>query len=35
MAAPAFPPSEFDKEMASTRRVLERVPEDKGDWKPA
>jgi uncharacterized damage-inducible protein DinB len=25
---------EFDMEMATTRRVLERVPEDKGTWKP-
>lgn len=25
---------EFDQEMASTRKVLERVPEGKGDWKP-
>jgi uncharacterized damage-inducible protein DinB len=25
---------EFDQEMASTRRTLERVPEDKFDWKP-
>ncbi|WP_254512004.1 DinB family protein [Anatilimnocola floriformis] len=24
---------EFDAEMASTRKVLERVPEDKWDWK--
>ncbi len=24
---------EFDQEMASTRRVLERLPEDKFDWK--
>jgi uncharacterized damage-inducible protein DinB len=24
---------EFDREMASTRKVLERVPEDKMDWK--
>ena len=24
---------EFDQEMASTRRVLERVPEDKFDWR--
>jgi uncharacterized damage-inducible protein DinB len=24
---------EFDQEMASTRKVLERVPEDKLDWK--
>jgi uncharacterized damage-inducible protein DinB len=25
---------EFDNEMASTRKVLERVPEDKLDWQP-
>lgn len=25
---------EFDTEMATTRRVLERVPSDKGSWKP-
>jgi len=25
---------EFDQEMASTRRLLERVPSDKGQWKP-
>lgn len=25
---------EFDQEMASTRRLLERVPSDKGEWKP-
>jgi hypothetical protein len=25
---------EFDREMATTRRVLERVPTDKGKWKP-
>jgi uncharacterized damage-inducible protein DinB len=25
---------EFDREMAVTRKVLERVPSDKGDWKP-
>lgn len=25
---------EFDTEMATTRRVLERVPSDKGKWKP-
>jgi uncharacterized damage-inducible protein DinB len=25
---------EFDREMASTRQVLERVPEDKLDWRP-
>jgi uncharacterized damage-inducible protein DinB len=25
---------EFDQEMATTRRVLERVPGDRADWKP-
>jgi uncharacterized damage-inducible protein DinB len=25
---------EFDQEMATTRRVIERVPTDKGPWKP-
>jgi uncharacterized damage-inducible protein DinB len=25
---------EFDQEMASTRKVLERVPDDKLDWQP-
>lgn len=25
---------EFDEEMASTRRLLERVPTEKGQWKP-
>ena len=25
---------EFDQEMASTRKVLERIPEDKLDWRP-
>jgi uncharacterized damage-inducible protein DinB len=25
---------EFDQEMAGTRRTLERVPDDKFDWKP-
>ena len=25
---------EFDEEMALTRTVLERVPTDKGQWKP-
>lgn len=29
----AFLP-EFDQEMAGTRKVLERVPGDKGQWKP-
>ena len=26
--------AEFDEEMATTRRVIERVPADKGEWKP-
>ncbi len=26
--------AEFDEEMATTRRVIERVPTDKGEWKP-
>jgi uncharacterized damage-inducible protein DinB len=25
---------EFDNEMANTRKTLERVPQDKSDWKP-
>src|SRR5436305_14803437 len=25
---------EFDQEMATTRRVIERVPTEKGEWKP-
>src|SRR5258705_12310637 len=25
---------EFDQEMANTRKSLERIPEDKLDWKP-
>ncbi|HSJ32563.1 MAG TPA: DinB family protein [Longimicrobiales bacterium] len=25
---------EFDQEMTATRRVIERVPDDKPDWKP-
>ena len=25
---------EFDQEMANTRKVLERIPEDKLDWQP-
>lgn len=31
---PAIPLKEFDTEMASTRRLLERVPSDSGRWKP-
>ena len=34
MATPALPLKEFDQEMASTRRLLERVPSDKAAWKP-
>lgn len=29
-----IPLKEFDQEMASTRRLIERVPSDKGTWKP-
>ena len=25
---------EFDREIATTRRVLQRVPDEKGEWKP-
>lgn len=34
MNEPVIPLEEFDQEMASTRRLLERVPTDKGQWKP-
>jgi hypothetical protein len=34
MMKPAIPLIEFDMEMATTRRLLERVPDDKGPWKP-
>jgi uncharacterized damage-inducible protein DinB len=34
MATPAIPLKEFNLEMASTRKLLERVPGDKGAWKP-
>ncbi len=30
----AIPLEEFDTEMATTRRLLERVPGEKGAWKP-
>ncbi|HEV2426116.1 MAG TPA: DinB family protein [Terriglobia bacterium] len=33
-ATTAIPLKEFDQEMASTRRLLERVPDEKGTWKP-
>ena len=31
---PAIPLKEFDVEMASTRKLLERVPGDKAEWRP-
>ena len=31
---PAIPLQEFDQEMASTRRLLERIPGEQGAWKP-
>jgi len=31
---PAIPLKEFDVEMASTRKLLARVPSDRGTWKP-
>ena len=34
MSMPAIPLKEFDQEMASTRKLLERVPTEKGQWKP-
>ena len=34
MGTPIIPLKEFDAEMASTRKLLERVPTDKGQWKP-
>jgi hypothetical protein len=34
MSTLAIPLKEFDSEMANTRRLLERVPTDKGQWKP-
>src|SRR5215471_9461212 len=34
MAASVIPLKEFDQEMASTRKLLERVPGEKGTWKP-
>jgi hypothetical protein len=34
MSVPVIPLSEFDQEMASTRRLLERVPSEKGEWRP-
>jgi uncharacterized damage-inducible protein DinB len=34
MNQPVIPLAEFDQEMKTTRRLLERVPADKGTWKP-
>jgi uncharacterized damage-inducible protein DinB len=34
MSTPAIALKEFDEEMATTRRLLERVPSEKGEWKP-
>jgi uncharacterized damage-inducible protein DinB len=34
MMTPAIPLREFDVEMAATRKLLERVPDDKAAWKP-
>jgi hypothetical protein len=34
MSHPAIPLKEFDLEMASTPTLLERVPTEKGRWKP-
>ena len=34
MTTPAIPLKEFDQEMASTRKLLERVPGEQGTWKP-
>lgn len=34
MNSPVIPIAEFDQEMQTTRRLIERVPNDKLDWKP-
>lgn len=34
MNAPAIPLQDFDEEMATTHRLLERVPSERGEWKP-
>lgn len=34
MSEPVIPLKEFDLETKTTRRLLERVPSDKGTWKP-
>jgi uncharacterized damage-inducible protein DinB len=34
VSTPIIPIKEFDAEMANTRKLLARVPSDKGQWKP-
>lgn len=34
MTTPAIPLKEFDTEMATTRKLLARVPSEKATWKP-
>lgn len=34
MPSAILPVAEFDQEMSTTRRVLERVPSDKAEWRP-
>lgn len=34
MSSPVIPLEEFDQEMKATRRLIERVPSEKGEWKP-
>ena len=34
MTGPAIPLKEFDQEMATTRKLLARVPSEKAQWKP-
>lgn len=34
MSEPAIHLADFDQEMETTRRMLERVPSDRGEWKP-
>jgi uncharacterized damage-inducible protein DinB len=34
MSTTAIPTAEFEQEMRTTRRLIERVPDDRSDWKP-
>jgi uncharacterized damage-inducible protein DinB len=34
MSTQAIPLKEFDSEMTNTRRLIERIPSDKAQWKP-